>query len=89
MSLLIKSIEYVKFLISRNINIQKVITTAVSDKGIKLCRKLGFKTVREYDTLSSSIRPILFEIDFRDESLSRYINSIKEVILENDEYLGI
>lgn len=87
MSLLIKSIGYVKFLKEKNISIQKIVTMATSKTGINLCNKLGFKKIREYKVLPDGIIPTLFELDLKDESFSRLVNAIKEVIYENDTYL--
>lgn len=86
-SLINKSIAHLRFLKEKNIIIEKLGATAISKKGFKLCKKLGFEKVRDYEPLPDGLVPALYVLDFDTPSLSKVTAAIKEIILENDKYL--
>lgn len=86
-SLINKCIAYFRFLKDNNIRIKGISSMAVTDQGIKLCRKLGFIKAQEYDMLPNEVRPKLFVLNLADDNFSMVVNAIKHIFLENDKYL--
>lgn len=85
-SLISKSVAYVRFLKEHNVNVEKISTIAVSEDGLKLCRKLGFKEVGT-KIMSDGTESTIFVLDLKDDNFSRLVNAIKLIILKNDQYL--
>lgn len=88
MSIISKTIAYFRFLKEHGIFVEKVGTVAVSKKGIKLSKKLGFRKIREGSPDKDGIIPEYVVIDIKDKNMSRVVNAVKEIMLESDSYLG-
>lgn len=83
--LLSKVVWYFKFLAEHNIDVDKICAIGYTDKGIKLCEKLGMKKVREYEPLPSGRMTALYVKDLKEDSASRFAKTVKGILLENNE----
>lgn len=82
-----KAITYFKFLKDNGIIVKEVSTYPVTDSGLKLVKKLGFKNIGYGKALSDGTVPPIYVLDFDEHNVSHVINSIKEIYLDNREYL--